>query len=241
MQSYNDANGNKQVLVICAHPDDAEAHAGGTVAAWVKEGWTVRYIVFTSGDKGTDDPNIRPETLVTLREAEQRKAATILGVADVEFLGYGDGELSQKRTELAEVTTERIRRYRPQRVMTHDPYAGPPDYLTYQLHPDHRALGFAVLDVVYFRAPGPLFHPEQIQMGLRPHRVSELYLLMGNHVDFYVDIAQTFEKKLAALLAHHSQWGHHPDLEGMFRARAERYGCAGNLALAEAFKRLVPG
>ncbi len=241
MQETDSDNGKREVLVLCAHPDDAEAHASGTVAAWVKEGWTVRYIVFTSGDKGSDAPNIRSEALAALREQEQRAAAAILGVEEVTFLRYGDGELSQKSLESTEVVTKLLRRYRPRRVMSLDPYAGPPDYLTYQLHPDHRALGFAVLDAVYFRAPGPLFYPEQIQAGLRPHRVAELYLFMGNHIDFYVDISQTFEQKLAALQAHNSQWGHHPDLEGMFRQRAVKLGQAGGYGLAEAFKRLIPG
>lgn len=231
---------NPRVLFLCAHPDDVEAHAGGSVARWVAEGWSVRLVFFTSGDKGSDDPVADPAALVAQREAEQRRAAAILGVSDIAFLRYGDGDLATLPAELAKRVTAEIRRYRPHRIVTHDPYAGPPDYRTYQLHPDHRALGFAVLDAVYFRAPGPLFYPKQVQAGLHPHRTAELFLIMGNHVDHYVEIAQTFDQKLAALRAHDSQWGQHPDLERMFRARAEHYGRAGNLPLAEAFKRLVP-
>ncbi|MBC8446700.1 MAG: PIG-L family deacetylase [Chloroflexi bacterium] len=235
-----DGDDARRVLVLVAHPDDADVHAGGTIARWAREGWTIHYVVFTSGDKGSDDPTMTPEALVALREAEQRRAAEILGVQGVSFLRYGDGDLPWLGREVTEVVTRLIREYRPQVVMTHDPYAGPSRYLTYQLHPDHRALGFAVIDAVYFRATGPLFYPEQIAAGLSPHRVSELYLFMGDHVDVYVDISQTFEQKLAAIRAHVSQWGSHPDLEGFFRRRAEGLGTAQGLPLAEAFKRLIP-
>ena len=230
----------RRILVITAHPDDADVHAGGTIAGWVDDGHEVHAVIATSGDKGHDDPSMTREDLVILRRAEQRRAAAILGVTHVTFLDYEDGELAWAGSRLAGGITRTIREVRPDIVLTHDPYAGPPRYATYQLHPDHRAVGFAVIDAVYFRAPGPLYYPAHAAGGLAPHRVGELLLIMGDHLDHFVDIGTTFHRKVEAVRAHASQWGKHPDLEGFLRARAQRFGESQGIPLAEAFKRLLP-
>ncbi|MFQ5828442.1 MAG: PIG-L deacetylase family protein [Candidatus Methylomirabilia bacterium] len=230
----------KRVLVITAHPDDVDVHAGGTVCRWADEGHEVHYVACTSGDKGHSDPAITRDQVIALRRAEQEAAARILGVKTVRFLGYEDGTLAWAGRELTEEVTRLIRAQRPAIVLTHDPFTGPPRYVPYQLHPDHRAVGSAVVDAVHFRAPGHLYYPEHSAEGLKPHRVGELFLLMGDHADYFVDISSTFERKLAAVRAHASQWGTRPDLEGFLRQRAERVGSASGPAKAEAFKRLVP-
>jgi len=232
---------NKRVLVITAHPDDADVHAGGTLARWADEGHRIHSAVVTDGDKGHEDPSMTAAQVADLRRAEQRAAGDILGVHHVTFLGYEDGALSWQGARLSEDVTRLIRQQRPEVVVTHDPYAGPPRYAPYQLHPDHRAVGFAVIDAVYFRAPGHLYYPAQAAAGLAPHRVAEVLLIMGDHRDHFVDISPTFERKLQAVRAHASQWGKRQDLEGFFRRRAESMGEAGGVPLAEAFKRLLPG
>lgn len=230
----------RRILIITAHPDDADVHAGGTIARWVDDGADVRAVIATSGDKGHDDPSMTREQLVALRRGEQSEAAAILGVTRVTFLDYEDGDLAWAGPRLAEEVTRTIREVRPDIVLTHDPFAGPPRYATYQLHPDHRAVGSAVIDAVYFRAPGPLYYPDHAATGLAPHRVGELLLIMGDHQDHFVDIGTTFRRKLEAVRAHASQWGKHSDLEGFLRARAQRLGETQGIALAEGFKRLLP-
>lgn len=230
-----------RILAITAHPDDADVHAGGTLARWADEGHEIHLVVLTGGDKGHDDPRMSREDVIALRRREQRAAAAILGVQRVTFLEYEDGDLAWAGARLAEDMTRLLRQERPDLVLTHDPYAGAPRYVTYQLHPDHRAAGSAVIDAVYFRAPGPLYYPGHAAAGLAPHRVGELLLIMGDHLDHFVDIAPTFERKVRAVRAHASQWGRHADLEGFLRRRAERVGQGQGLALAEGFKRLVPG
>ncbi len=231
----------KRTLVIIAHPDDADVHAGGTLARWVDERHHVHLVVVTSGDKGHEDPAMTRESVSRLRRAEQEVAARILGVPRVTFLDYEDGELAWAGPRLAEEITRLIRQERPDTVMSHDPYAGSPRYATYQLHPDHRALGFAVIDAVYFRAPSPLCYPAHRAKGLQPHRVGECLLIMGDEADYFVDVTSTFVRKVEAVRAHASQWGRHPDLTGMLRGRAQRLGQPRGLALAEGFKRLLPG
>jgi len=92
----------RRILVMTAHPDDADIMAGGTVARWLDEGNEVGYVVFTRGDKGHDDPAMTPDAVAALREAEQRAAAATLGVSRVTFLDFDDGELAWAGPALAE-------------------------------------------------------------------------------------------------------------------------------------------
>ena len=79
-----------EIMVITAHPDDSEFGTAGSVAKWILEGKRVVYVICTSGDKGTDNPDIPSHQLAKIREKEQEDAAKVLGVSDVVFLGYPD-------------------------------------------------------------------------------------------------------------------------------------------------------
>ena len=78
------------VLVVTPHPDDAEFGVAGTVARWTKQRKQVAYVVCTNGNKGTSDPDIKPDELARLRQDEQRAAAEVLGVREVVFLENPD-------------------------------------------------------------------------------------------------------------------------------------------------------
>jgi LmbE family N-acetylglucosaminyl deacetylase len=184
------------------------------------------------------------EQLTALREAEQRAAAARLGVSDITFLRYDDGDLAYAAQPLRRELTRLIRQQRPDVIITHDPFAGLLSYGVCYLHPDHRAAGQAAFEAAFFCAPGPLFYPDQVAAGgstelaevLAPHRVSALYLVMSESPDCCVDIGDTFAAKVAAIQAHRSQWGWQPDLEGFFRRMAEEAGARWGLPLAEAFR-----
>jgi LmbE family N-acetylglucosaminyl deacetylase len=229
----------RRILLVTAHPDDADIMAGGTVAHWVAEGHEVHAVILTRGDKGHDDAAMTCKAVAELREAEQRAAAAILGVSRLTFLDFVDGEVGWAGPRLAEAATRIIRQERPDTVVTHDPYGGAPTYWEPQLHPDHRAVGLAVVEACYFRAPGPLYYSDHRAAGLAPHRVREMLLIMSDHVDHVVDIAATFERKVRAVREHASQFAKHPDLEGFLRQLAERHGRGHHIALAEGFKRLT--
>src|SRR3970040_2035063 len=90
-QSKDGAEGPRGPLVIVAHPDDAEFLCGATVARWCSEGWTVDYLLTTSGDMGSKDEGMTRKELLAMREKEQRAAAKGLGVRPCVFLRYPDG------------------------------------------------------------------------------------------------------------------------------------------------------
>jgi LmbE family N-acetylglucosaminyl deacetylase len=81
------------LLVIAAHPDDPEFGIAGTVARMVKEGKEVIYVICTSGNKGSSDPEMTMAKLAAIREQEQLAAANVLGVKKVVFLGHDDQSL----------------------------------------------------------------------------------------------------------------------------------------------------
>ncbi len=228
----------ERIMVIMAHPDDAEIQCGGTTARLIALGTQVIYILCTSGNRGTTEANLTANELATIRETEQRAAASLLGVHEVVFLRYNDGDLTYQRQALRQELVARLRQYRPQVVFTHDPFAGIGSYEVCYLHPDHRAVGEVVLEAAFFCAPGPLFYPEQITEGQKPHKISTLCLVMSQQPDLIVDIESVFENKVLAIAQHASQWGRHTDLNRFFREIAEGLGREHNIRLAEAFKML---
>ena len=148
------------MLVISAHPDDAEFGVAGTVANWNRAGKKVVYVVCTRGEKGTTDRHLNLEQLATVGEKEQTAAADIrLGVAAVDFLGLPDQGL-EDTPAFREQIVRVIRRYRPQTVVTSDPYR------RYVWHRDHRIAGQVVLDAVFPYARDHLAYPEMLAEGL---------------------------------------------------------------------------
>lgn len=221
-----------RVMAIVAHPDDAEFSSAGTIARWVDEGREVTYLVCTNGDKGTPDPDMTSERLARAREEEQREAARVLGVKEVVFLGHPDGGLEDTPQFRGEVVRE-IRRYRPDIVLTSDPYR------RYMQHRDHRIAGTVALDAVYPYARDHLFYPEHLAQGLRPHKVKEVYIWGSDNPNTYIDITATFERKMEALACHKSQVRSWPweQLKERMRGMAASYGKGRGMELAEAFFR----
>jgi LmbE family N-acetylglucosaminyl deacetylase len=194
----------KRVMGIFAHPDDPEFFCGGTFARWAAEGAIVTFVLATSGDKGSSDPEMTHQRLVEIREVEERNAAAVLGVEEIIFLGYPDGEL-QPTLELRRDITRLIRLKQPDIVVTCDPtvywYGA-----TSINHPDHRAIGAATLDAVYPTARDrlnfiELEHDEQ----LPPHKVKQVYIAGTQSPTTKVDVTAYLETKINALREHKSQ------------------------------------
>ena len=221
----------ERVMVIFAHPDDAEVQCAGTIALWIGAGKKFTYVVLTKGDKGTQDPSMAGDALAQIRQEEQLKAASELGVEKVLFLPNSDGEL-EVNLERRKILTRIIREHQPEVMITHDPW------MRYQLHPDHRASGTLALDAV-ISARDPLYFSEQVQEGLEPCRVKRALLFASDQPDFWVDIGGTIERKISALGQHRSQVKRWPNWEEWMRKRAQDAGASQGLKYAEAFKRLI--
>lgn len=221
-----------QVMVVTPHPDDAEYGVAGTVPRWISEGREVVYVVCTNGDKGTSDLNTKPDELVKIREQEQIAAARSLGVKEVIFLRYPDQGL-EDTPEFRKDLVRLIRTYRPETVVTTDPYR------RYVWHRDHRITGQVTLDAVFPYARDHLSYLDLMEQGLSPHKVREVLLWASEDVNYRSDITNTFHLKLAALRCHKSQVGHIPpqELEQRLRQRHMEMAEGVDFQLAEAFHR----
>jgi LmbE family N-acetylglucosaminyl deacetylase len=231
-----------RILVIAAHPDDVDFGAAGTVATWTDAGLDVSYCIVTNGDAGGSDRSVSRPDMAVLRQAEQTAAAKQVGVHDLHFLGYPDGQVEPSlalRRDLARV----IRLLRPDRVLCPSPER---NYLRMGIsHPDHRAVGSAALDAVYPDSRNPFAFPELLaEEKLEPWTVREVWISGSPAPTHYVDVTDVFGRKIAALRAHQSQISDAEALEerlrGMLTSMAERGGLPAD-RLAEAFQVLQAG
>lgn len=181
------------LVLVTAHPDDAEIFAGGLIAAYRQMGARVSILIATDGGKGGSGD---PAALAALRWGEAQAGAALLG-AGVTMLDYPDGGLSAA-FQLAEDLGQRLQAFAPDLVLTH----GPQDY-----HADHRALAHAISAAVSFRAPLCWL---DTMMGV------------GQTPTHYIDTTEHQDLKERAILCHQSQdparFVEQVRLQGRFRA-----------------------
>ena len=210
----------QRVLVVAAHPDDIDFGCGASIAGGRQPGSRCRYCIITDGDAGGFDPEVPRSDIAGIRRQEQRKAADVLGVSEIAFLGYPDGRLTVSlglRRDIARV----IRQLRPDRVVAQSPVRDL--HSMYGSHPDHTAAGEATMCAVYPDARNPFAHPELMaEEGLTAHTAGQTWVMCNNtKAEHYVDITETIELKIAALREHTSQTTH-MDLDRLMRGWAAR-------------------
>lgn len=225
-----------RVLAVYAHPDDADVSCGGTLAHWSLGGSEVQLVVCAKGDKGSSDRSADVTRLVEQRTAEVASAASRLGIEAIHHLGLPDGEIENDRMLRGELV-RLIRLLRPEAVVCPDPTAvffGE----HYYNHRDHRVVGWAVLDATSPAAASPLYFPEAGEAWL----VGTVYLSGSLEANVLVDVSDVIDKKADAILCHRSQLGETGEWFGTaVRERAEEAGRPGDLAFAEAFRRVRLG
>ena len=228
----------KRALVVVAHPDDVDFGSAGTVATLTRKGVDVAYCLVTSGDAGGDDSNHTREERTEIREAEQRAAAEEVGVTNLTFLRWPDGQVEPTfllRREIARV----IRTHKPDLVITQSPERNWERIRA--SHPDHMATGEATMRAVYPDARNPHAFPELLREGLSPHTVP-LVWLNGSSPTMVVDITKRFDQKHAALMRHESQVGDNKGLKKMLKNWARLTAKNAGLKkghLAEGFRVIV--
>jgi LmbE family N-acetylglucosaminyl deacetylase len=233
-------------LAVAAHPDDVEFGCGATLAKWAAAGCRIHHLILTDGSKGTWSADDDVEALIDRRHDEQRNAARVLAGAsshggDVDFLDWPDGELEAGRVQRRQVC-QVIRQVRPDVVLGHDPWR------RYRLHPDHRNAGWLLTDGVV-AARDPKFFPE---LAERPHRPTAMLLWEADEANHVENADGMLDIKVAALLAHVSQYRSTMGIEGdditareqraTFRGVVEEqlaaHGRLAGLAKGEAFRLL---
>lgn len=228
----------QRVLVVFAHPDDAEFGSAGTSAKLARSGKEVTYVVATDGSKGSSDPNITPAKLIETRKREQCAAAQIVGVQHVEFLGFEDGVL-QPTIELRKAITAAIRRQKPDVVICPSPERNLAMGLFVQ-HPDHLATGQAAMAAIYPCARDRMTFPDLLSEGLEPHAVHEIWITGTGLQDFFIDITTTIDIKVRALQAHASQVNAE-EVPKFIPERARQLAADHGMEYAEGFKRVQIG
>lgn len=229
-----------RALVISAHPDDIEFGSAGTLAKWVDEGAEVTYCIATDGTAGTQDRDLMGKELHDIRLAESESAAAVVGAKEIVWLNYRDGYVEYSldlRRDIARV----FRSYKPHRFVVMDPT--PVVDERFINHPDHRAVGQACLDVSMTAGTTPGIFPELLAEGLDPWRgLVEVWIASPALGSVIVDISDTIDRKIDALLAHESQVG--TDAETIVEWVRRRTADVGKLAgysHAESFTVLRQG
>ena len=188
------------VLVLTAHGDDMEFFAGGTIAKLCLQGYDVHLVMATDNTKGTFE--LSYEQMYGLRLKEAEAAAKVLGLKSVACLEYPDGELSDvPLNTLRRQFIEAIRTIRPDIVFTFDPWA------PYENHQDHRAVSWAAMEATSF-AHFPLYEPQQLEGGLEPWLVPEVYYFAKSPTNTNVAVDTSgapMQKQIEALWCYESQ------------------------------------
>jgi len=227
---------NKNILVVVAHPDDAESFCGGTITRLVSRGNHVTLVVCTNGDRGSHDRRLKPTELFSMRQQEQEQARQLLGIHEVIWLGYRDGDLANIN-DLRERIIRLIRQHQPEIILTFDPWRH------YEFHPDHRMVGFTTTEARML-ADLPWVCPEFTLEGLVPWHAEEMYLFAPQEANYWVDIGEVIEVKVKSRLAHRSQNDfirNEQDVQNFIQEiqrTAEQAGLACGVRYAEAFHKV---
>lgn len=192
----------ERILVVVAHPDDAEFFLGGTLITKARQGAAIRVVIATDGRWGSF--LLPSDELASQRRVEAARAAAHYR-GEVKFigpdgLGYPDGSLATVDfAALCEQVVAHMREFRPTCVATFNPGV-------FDDHPDHDTIGRVTVAAMGF-AELPNAYPHQIDAGLSPHTVSARILFAKEPQcdNFVFDITPVIEEKVAAVLEHESQ------------------------------------
>ena len=184
-------NNKIDVLVIAAHPDDAELFCGGTILSHVAQGKKVAVLDLTRGELGS-------RGTVETRTSEANKAAGILGLSFRENLGFADGFFQNDREHQLQIV-RKIREHRPELILTN---------AVRDRHPDHGKAAQLVVDACFLSG---LIKVETEWGGKmqEPWRPAHIYhFIQTDYIkpDFIVDISKFFEKKIEAVSAYKTQF-----------------------------------
>jgi LmbE family N-acetylglucosaminyl deacetylase len=249
----------RTVLVVVAHADDLALFIGGTVATWVDAGWRVVCVRVT--DDRWDSVGLSEDETIAANAEQFRRAAAVLGVAEVADLGYATDVLADvSEVGLRERIIRLVRTHRPHTLVTFDRHARYGED-----NQDHLVVAAAV-DEAFWTSQFDKHHPEHLADGLEPHGCFERWWFGREVADptDVIDISAALDRKVEAALCHETmlanlvnQWRLQartggwelpaveealatgelrPFLEPLLRSAARSAGERYGLAAAEAFR-----
>jgi LmbE family N-acetylglucosaminyl deacetylase len=171
-----------------------EYGAAAAVARWTAQGKDIRYVLVTRGEAGIS--SMPPDEVGPARELEQRASCKAVGVDTVEFLDHADG-LVENNLALRRDLSDAIRRHEPEVLLSinhRDSWGGPS-----WNHPDHRAVGRAVLDAARDAANPWLFTDIEAPAWEGVRLVAFNASTESSHA---VDVTDTIEAGVKSLLCH---------------------------------------
>ena len=219
------------ILVLAAHPDDAELGCGGTIAKFISEGYKVGIVDLTQGELGT-------RGTAEKRKLEAEDASRVLGVSVRENLYLADGFFQNgKEDQLSIVKT--VRKFQPEIVLAN---------AVYDRHPDHARASDLIYDACFVAGLAKLETKLDgiSQPAWRPKNVYHFIQSQSLQPDFIVDISAHWESKLKAIRAYKSQFYDpqsqepetyisNPGFLRMIEARAIEHGHAIGVEFGEGF------
>lgn len=215
-----------KILVITAHPDDAELMFGGTIAKYTRNGHEVEVLIVTSGENWNKVGNTNLEEVSKIRQKEAKNAAKVLDVKNIHFLNLKDGKLN--RYELMPILVEEIRKSNPNFILTHSQKEG---------HYDHKEISYSVKRVCNIDGePAPIINP-YLDSKYKPV-TSFKGLYTSNPIKSGINSStvslslekEDVERKIEAILCHKSQF---QDREGMVDKIMTEAHFLGNLSSKE--------
>jgi LmbE family N-acetylglucosaminyl deacetylase len=201
-----------KLLCVTAHPDDEAGGFGGTLLHYANRGVETHVLCLTAGTAAKNRGGATSDAeLAQMRRRELAASCRVLKVTNCEVLDYPDAKLPEIdfRTVVGDVVL-RIRRIRPQVVMTFGPEGG------VTAHLDHGMVGVWTSAACQWAGRKDRF-PDQLNDGLQPHRVQKLYYVTAMFtiegrpaiamppVTASIDVAQYLEAKGTAFQQHTTQ------------------------------------
>ncbi|MAF50896.1 MAG: hypothetical protein CMH64_02285 [Nanoarchaeota archaeon] len=176
---------SKNILVVCAHPDDSEIGMGGSMLKYIHENKPIVQIIFSKGEKS--HPHLKSSIIAKTRKRESKKVAKEIGIKETIYFDLADTKLS---TKITNKTKERLRniiqKYKPQKIFT---------LPSKDTHPDHRAVNKAVLEVV-----------DSLKTKYPVYTFQVWNIFPENRPILKVDISDYFNEKIRIMKQHKSQW-----------------------------------
>lgn len=201
-------------LFVFAHPDDETFSSGGTIAKLVKARHKVVLATATKGEAGEpgNPPITTRDKVGQVREQELRRAAKIMGILRIHFLGFIDGKLRYARNKKLEAKILSVlKRERPDVVITFDSTGA-------SNHPDHKAVSRSVTKVFkdykklvnkhvrLYHTAMPRSAVKQFEKkGLVNNAFGKFRGVKDSEITTFINISDTLDTKIKALKEHKTQ------------------------------------